>query len=201
MADGPGRVAVDGLDQRALRRALRGHQALIHLSARVPRGEEQDDPAVVAQAWAVNVGSVAIAMQACEEAGVRRFIHMSSLAVFSAAGVRRLALDEVPDSLAPYGLSKRIGELVCDELAPQLGLDALSIRIGWPTSDELAPTWLCPSTDGPLDVVLSDGTAVPAISATETTRFVLAELEREFAVGHRSAPLVAVPSSVFDVEI
>lgn len=194
---GDGVVPVDALDRQAMAAALVGHDALIHLCAVVPRGGEALDPARVGLAWAVNVGSVAQSLLACRDAGVGRFVHMSSLSVFSDAGVALLDPDAPGDSVQPYGLSKRIAEATCGELAAQLGIDAVSIRVGWPTSDDLAPLWLEPSTGQPVEVRRRDGGVIPAIGGGGLASAILTELEREAAPGHRAVAVVADRASVF----
>ncbi|MCC2593289.1 NAD(P)-dependent oxidoreductase [Tessaracoccus sp. OS52] len=195
--DRMGPVVVEATDRQGLAEVLENHDALVHLCARVPRGDEATDPRVVGEAWAVNVGSVAQAMLACADAGVARFLHMSSLSVFAYAGVRRLGADEAPDSLHPYGLSKRMAEATAAELAPVLGIAAVSIRIGWPTPDATAPLWLNPSTGQPEQVRLADGSAVPAIAGSDVARWIATELAGHREPGHRILNLVADESAVF----
>lgn len=197
VAAGDGVVAVDALDQTALAEAFAGHDAVIHLCAVVPRGDETLDPERVAQAWAVNVGSVAQALLACRDSGVARFVHMSSLSVFSTAGVELLAPESPTDSLQPYGLSKRIAERTCADLAGQLGVDAVSVRVGWPTPDHLAPLWLQPLSGEAIEVRRADGGVIPAISGRQLAEALLSELARDPVPGHRAIAVVADHGAVF----
>lgn len=184
---GDGVAAVEALDRAGLAAAIAGCDAVVHLAAMVPRGGQVDDPAAVGQAWAVNVGSVAQTMLACADAGVPRFIHMSSLSVFAGAGLHPISAADVPDSLAPYGLTKRVAEATCSSLAGQLGLDAVSVRLGWPTSDDAAPLWVNPSTGEAEEVLLGDGTVVAAMGAGQLAALLEDELARGAVPGHRVA--------------
>lgn len=185
---GDGVIAVQATDRAGLAMILQGHDALVHLAAVVPRGDQTQQAAVVETAWAVNVGSVAQAMLACADAGVTRFIHLSSLSVFTDAGQRPILADDRPDSLEPYGLTKRVAEALCSTLADELGLDAVSVRLGWPTSEEVAPLWVRPATGEAVEVRLaSDGTVIPALGARALARLLESELARELTPGHRTA--------------
>ena len=193
----PGR-RLNALDRAGLAAALVGHDAVVHLCSVVPRGRAASDPATLARAWSVNVGSVATAMLAAHDAGIGRFAHFSTLSVFASAGVRRLRAGEQPDSLEPYGLSKRAGERTCSALAEQLGMAAVSLRLGWPTSDQTAPLWLSPATGRPEELWLADGTPIPALPARRVAEWLDAGLAGGLVPGHRAEILVADPGSVLE---
>ena len=192
-------AAVDAMDQRGLGDALDGCDVLLHLVASIPRGADQiADPECISSCWGINVGSVAVSMLAAHAAGITRFLHMSTLGVHADAGQLLLEPAAAPDALHPYGLSKRAAEATCAMLADQLGMHAVSIRVGWPTSDDLAPAWLNPSTGEPVLVQRPDGGTIPAISGRDVASWILQELRNPARPGHRSVPLVADASTVFE---
>ena len=197
MISAPGVISANALDRVGMARLFEGADAVLHLCAIVPRGSEATSPSKVGQAWQVNVGSVAQALLACADAHVPRFIHVSSLSVFTKAGVEPLPAGESTDALEPYGLTKRVAESVCSMLSEQLGIDAVSLRLGWPTSDELAPLWLQPLTDKPSEVRLADGTPLDALSGKALARIIDVELRRPLTAGHRVENAVANPHLVF----
>lgn len=194
---GPGVQALQALDRAAVAAAVAEHDAVIHLCASVPRGTQSSDPAAVANAWAINVGSVAQTLLAAADAGVPRVLHASSLSVHAHAGLERIGREATPDSIEPYGLSKRVAEGLCSQLAGPLGLDVVSLRLGWPTSDDAAPLWLEPATGNAVPVRLGDGTPVPAMPARDIAGAILGLLGEPPRPGHRIAHLVADPDSVF----
>lgn len=196
--DDEGVVAVDALDRHALAPLLEGFDAVVHLCMGVARDEaEKKDPKVTAWTWTVNVGSVAQTILACADAGVPRFIHMSSLSVFQDAGTHRITEGTEPDSLQPYGLSKRTAEMMLEAITPQLGLDSVSLRLAWPSPDDMAPLWYLPFSGEPKEVRLSDGTVAPAIGGTALAGIIDEELTREFTPGYRIRNAIADESAVF----
>jgi nucleoside-diphosphate-sugar epimerase len=67
---------------------------------------------------------------AAELMGVRRFVQISSMAVFSARHPGPLDEAAVPDATIPYGTAKRMGEAATACLVAEAGLDAVSVRFG-----------------------------------------------------------------------
>ena len=118
---------VDVMDIEALERAVRGHDAIIHLAAL--------DAAVDAQAhqfFHVNTLAAWNTLHVGYEAGIRKFVVCSSSSVY---GVRETApiylpIDESHSTRAtePYGLGKRATELVADAFARRDDVVAVALR-------------------------------------------------------------------------
>ncbi|MEV0727692.1 NAD(P)-dependent oxidoreductase [Polymorphospora sp. NPDC050346] len=170
-------VTLDATDAEALRAAVPGHDAVVHLAAVVPRGAAATDPRVVDLALRVNVGSVVQSLYAAHAAGVPRFVHVSSLSVFRDYGRRRITRDDRPDSTQPYGLGKRLAETACAAVADER-LTVTSLRLGHPTTAALWPLWKSPAatpTDPAVRLALDGGPAFAALhpddlaEATERT--------------------------------
>jgi UDP-glucose 4-epimerase len=70
------------------------------------------------------------ATAAAEIMGVRRFVQISSMAVFSPRHPGPLDEAAVPDATIPYGTAKRMGEAATACLVAEAGLDAVSVRFG-----------------------------------------------------------------------
>jgi dihydroflavonol-4-reductase len=118
-------VRGDVRDLDSLRRAFRGAEAVFHLAAIVSTAAEAP-PSL----FPVNVGGARNAARAAREAGVRRFVHFSSMVVFDPAPLDR-PLDEgrmrATVDCSPYTRSKLLGEVaVRSEVAR--GLDAVIVH-------------------------------------------------------------------------
>ncbi len=109
--------------------ALQGVDALVHCAARVHL--MQDDVDVPLDAYRlVNVqGSLKLASQAAQ-AGVRRFVFVSSIKVNGEATLRgeSFSADDEPAPLDPYGVSKLEAEQGLRELEAQTGMEVVIIR-------------------------------------------------------------------------
>lgn len=195
-ADGsaPDEVRIDALDPAAVAGAVSGADLVVHMAVVVPRTEsERADPARLAAAWAVNVGSLAVCLEQCRPLGVP-VAHVSSMSVFSRYGHVPVDAETEPDSVETYGLSKRVAEQTCRLYAEQFGMRITSLRLAFPAADEIAPRWLRPTTTEPVELAMADGTPVRALSATQ-----LAGVLEECAdapVGHRSLAVTASPETL-----
>jgi UDP-glucose 4-epimerase len=101
---------------------LRGVETVVHVAglAHQKAGE--------AQFMAANAGATQALCQAAAGAGVRRFIHLSSIAAISPNAVDVVIDDETPPAPpSAYGRSKRIAETHVDGLAAS-GVMAISLR-------------------------------------------------------------------------
>jgi nucleoside-diphosphate-sugar epimerase len=111
------------------RAALSGIDAVVHAAARVHvMHDTASDP--LAAFRRVNVeGTVNLARQAAE-AGVRRFIFLSSIKVNGERTEhgRRFRADDVPAPLDPYGISKREAEDALRNLVGETSMDLVVIR-------------------------------------------------------------------------
>ncbi|MCG5218430.1 NAD-dependent epimerase/dehydratase family protein [Streptosporangium sp. KLBMP 9127] len=191
--------------------ALAGMDAVVHLASVVPRGPEVADSARVTAAFGVNVGSVYATLVAARRHHVPRFVHVSTMSVFSEYGRRPVDVSLPPDSTEPYGLSKRMAEEVCRTTAGDL--TGVSLRLAHPTPDDDWPLWRPPAVrppgqdeavpppgpsrgpDGgvplvarpPVRLRFDDGTPVVALAGSDTAAAIEAALRyggpyRAFAV-------------------
>lgn len=162
-------VVGDAANPDVVGAAMDDVDAVIHQAVVVPRGAEAADPNRVAAAFAVNVASVHLAVTTAVRLGITSFVHVSTLAVFRSYGVRRIANGERPDAIAPYGLTKRLGEEVCAAVlggtTPLLS-GACSLRLGHPTPDADWPRWR-PPVGEVTDVMMADGTPLPALAGSD----------------------------------
>jgi len=111
------------------REPLQGVEAVVHAAARVHvMAETASDP--LAEFRRTNVdGTMALARQAAE-AGVRRFVFVSSIKVNGEASPkgRPFAADDAPAPLDAYGVSKMEAEQQLTELSRQTGMEVVIVR-------------------------------------------------------------------------
>lgn len=99
---------VDILDSQSVRSALQGAEVVYHLAAKITL--KQDDPV----AWQINTEGVRIVAEAALACGVRRMVHISSMASFDLAKCNGCLSEDSPRVSAAdapvYGRSKLAGE-------------------------------------------------------------------------------------------
>lgn len=116
-----------------------GAEAMIHFAGRKQVPESVAKPLMY---WNDNVAGLAAVLQACESAGIERFLFSSSAAVYGDAS-GHVTEDAPCHPVNPYGASKLAGEWLTADVAHATGLRATSLRYfnvagaGWP---ELADT-------------------------------------------------------------
>ncbi|MFN8378514.1 MAG: NAD-dependent epimerase/dehydratase family protein [Anaerolineae bacterium] len=114
----------DVLDAPSLERALDGVDNVIHAAGRFRFWGRDSD------FWPVNVDGTRHVMQAARAAGVRRIVHVSTIAVIGQPELGRWVDEEhSPHPADPYQRSKLAGEEVVRE-AVASGLDAVIVRPG-----------------------------------------------------------------------
>ncbi|RIQ18375.1 NAD-dependent epimerase/dehydratase family protein [Jiangella rhizosphaerae] len=168
-AGGVESVRGDARSPDDVRAALDGVDGVVHMAAAVPRADGYD-PVANGLAFEVNVGSPHLAMSLAAAAGVRSFVHISTMSVFEAYSTRPVdPATAVPDAVAPYGLTKRLGEQVVAALSPSLGLPACSLRLIYPTPDADWPQWRSPEGHPPRPMRMRDGSGaqIPALAAAD----------------------------------
>lgn len=109
---------------------LKGADTVIHLAARVHVMQENSDVDPIDLYRKVNVeGTINLANQALE-AGVKRFIFISSIKVNGENTNlgRSFSADDVPDPSDPYGVSKYEAEMALNEIGSKSGLEIVVIR-------------------------------------------------------------------------
>jgi nucleoside-diphosphate-sugar epimerase len=118
----------DFTDISSVKEHLAGQDAVIHCAARVHQvREEAHDP--LATYRAVNTHATLRLAQAAADAGVKRFVFLSSVKVngnFTNAGKPFTSAQAAPED--PYGISKWEAELGLREIAAKTGMEAVIIR-------------------------------------------------------------------------
>jgi nucleoside-diphosphate-sugar epimerase len=122
----------DGDDVRdlpALRRAMRGCAAVVHMAALI-----DDDAGSAEEIISVNLGGTWNVLQAAREAGVARVVYFSSLQALGVAKGQR-APDYFPIdddhplyAARPYGLAKRLAEEMCELFTEASGITTVCLR-------------------------------------------------------------------------
>lgn len=114
-------VQADLLDRDRMRELVRGQEVVFHVA-----GWVGGDPDL---AHAVNVEATGELVRAAAGAGVRRFVHVSSVSVYGDPGG---TVDEdaplVVHSPIPYARTKALGELRAREEADRAGLELVVVR-------------------------------------------------------------------------
>ena len=102
-------------DSAALTRALAGHDAVIHLAAAQHEAEQPES-----YFEQINVEGTRRLLGLAAEAGVRRFVHGSTIGVYGSAAAGELDEDSAlaPDN--PYGRTKAVAETVVRESGGKL---------------------------------------------------------------------------------
>ncbi|GAA0468173.1 NAD-dependent epimerase/dehydratase family protein [Streptomyces stramineus] len=143
----PGAVTADLTDRRALRAAVRGSDAIVHLA-----GISLEAP--FEEILHANIEGTYCLYEAAREAGVRRVVlassnHAVGFTPVPAPGEPPVPVDTPhrPDTF--YGLSKCFGEDLASLYRDRHGIESVCLRIGScrpePTSVRMLSTWLSPA--------------------------------------------------------
>jgi nucleoside-diphosphate-sugar epimerase len=116
-------------DEPAVSAALEGVAAVVHCAARVARRGTRDD------FFRDNVDGTKQLLEAAKRAGVERFVHVSSIAVYGVErGLERVAEDAAydphPDWRGAYTWSKLEADRLVLARGPELGLRTIVLRPG-----------------------------------------------------------------------
>ncbi|MEW1912409.1 NAD(P)-dependent oxidoreductase [Kitasatospora sp. NPDC085895] len=148
--DAPDALAFDLRDAGAVRAAVRGVEAVVHLG-----GISRED--TFARILGANVEGTYHLYEAARLEGVRRVVFASSnhavgftpLHGLGPGGRGLIGTDVPPRPDTYYGLSKVFGEGLAQLYADKYGIDTVSIRIGScfpkPRSTRMLSTWLSPA--------------------------------------------------------
>jgi uronate dehydrogenase len=148
IADAPDAITADLADRTALRQAVRGVDAVVHLAG--ISGESSFDRILRA-----NIEGTYNLYEAAREEGVRRIVFASSnhavgfapLPAADGEGLIPVGGPHRPDTF--YGLSKCFGEDLAQLYWDRLGLETVSVRIGScfpePTTVRMLSIWLSPA--------------------------------------------------------
>lgn len=116
-------IVGDVLDEAAVAAAVRGQEAVFHFAG---MADLDDATSRAAESARQNILGTIGLLDACHEAGVRRFVHASTIYVYSERG-------------GFYRCSKQAAELYVEEFQRRYGLDFTILRFGTlygPRSDE-----------------------------------------------------------------
>jgi 2-alkyl-3-oxoalkanoate reductase len=117
----------DLLDEDAMRQAMAGQEVVFHVAAWLGRhGGEQ-------RAYALNVAATALAVRLAAEAGVTRFVMVSSIATYGHPPKVLHVTEEQPldtEQEVIYGRTKALGEIRAFELGKELGIEVTAVRPG-----------------------------------------------------------------------
>lgn len=162
--DGPfPSVVGDATDLPLMRRLVEGRPNVVHSGAVSGPMLMLDNPHGIAQA---NLGGAMAVFEACRQAGVRRLVWLSSIAVYG----DQPTLDPIPEAAALnpqsfYGHTKVAGELLLRGYVSRYGLNAVALRLS-------SVFGLRRQTECRLRLVIEAGLAGrPATVAAEGTSF------------------------------
>ncbi len=117
----------DLLDEDAMRQAMVGQEIVFHVAAWLGRhGGEQ-------RAYALNVAATALAVRLAAEAGVKRFVQVSSIAAYGHPPKALYVDEDEPldtEQEVIYGRTKALGEIRAFELGKDLGIEVTAVRPG-----------------------------------------------------------------------
>lgn len=120
----------DLLDTTGWAQAFAGADAVVHTAARAHILNETGAEALAAFRRVNTQGTLAVA-QAAAEAGVRRFVFLSTIGVHGdvTAPGRAFSIDDDPAPHSPYAQSKLEAEAGLQDLARESGLEVVILRI------------------------------------------------------------------------
>lgn len=118
-------VKGDLRDKKALKKALRGVDYVIHQAALRSVPKSVDDPFTTND---INVfGTLNLLMEA-KKAGVKRVVYASSSSAYGDAKRFPQKETDLPKPISPYGVSKLAAENYCITFAKTFGLETVSLR-------------------------------------------------------------------------
>lgn len=131
--------------------AMQGIEAVVHLAIASGHEGEFEDHTFNQQRFDVNVKGTYNVLAAARQAGVRRFVYISSLmVVWGYPAPERVAGDAPARPVGTYALTKLFGELLCEQFARGSGLEVVCLRIAKPVdiddpgskAREIRPQWI-----------------------------------------------------------
>ena len=119
-------VEGDIRDGSLLAPSLSGVDAVLHLAARAGVRPSIESPELYAS---INVAGTVTLLEACRQAGIRRFVFGSSSSVYGDSTPVPFREDApVADPISPYAATKRAGELFCRVYAHLHGFRIAALR-------------------------------------------------------------------------
>ncbi|MBI2061164.1 MAG: NAD(P)-dependent oxidoreductase [Nitrospirae bacterium] len=113
----------DVRDADKCRQAVEGCSVVFHLVGIMPQAKASET--LMHQ---VNVGGTANLLKASVEAGVKRFVFLSSMEVYGASGKVPLEEGDQPQPIGEYGRNKQEAEALCLDTMKKSGLEVVILR-------------------------------------------------------------------------
>ena len=108
-----------------LKKAIRGHDYIIHLAALISVPESVSNPLEYHE---VNVTGTFNVLEAARLAKVKKVVFASSSAVYGQVGNQAVKENDFLKPISPYGVSKLFGEQYCQMFYEVLNLPTVSLR-------------------------------------------------------------------------
>jgi nucleoside-diphosphate-sugar epimerase len=121
-------VIKDLSDREALRRAVTGASAVIHLAGRAHARREAHADAS-SECRRINVDGTAVLLEECAAAGIRKFVFASSVKAVASQSDVALTADTPPMPGDAYGESKLEAERLIKVVAAREGISAALLRL------------------------------------------------------------------------
>jgi len=119
-------IRLNVLDGEGLGKYMEGVDAVVHLAAYIEVDESNRDPLKYINN---NVLGTASVLEACREAGVKKFVYISSAAVYGEPVELPVSESHPTRPLSPYGYSKLLGEDLARMYSEIYGLDVVVLRL------------------------------------------------------------------------
>jgi uronate dehydrogenase len=139
--DDPRWVPLDVTNPEEVAAVMRGAEAVIHLAVATGHEGEFEDAAFNQVRFDVNVKGTWNVLEAARTAGVRRFVHTSSLmVVWGYPPPQWVAADAPARPVGTYAVTKHLAEVLCEHTTRGHGLSVVCLRIAKPVDLE-DPAW------------------------------------------------------------
>jgi uronate dehydrogenase len=121
--------------------AMTGIDVVIHLAVASGHEGDYEDDAFNQLRFDVNVRGTCNVLEGARRAGVRRFVHTSSLmVVWGREPPEWVASDAPPHPVGTYAVTKQLGETLCEYYARSFGMSVVCLRIPKPIAPD-DPKW------------------------------------------------------------
>ncbi len=114
------------LQPKQLAKALEGQEVVYHLAAKtsVPESVERPD-----EYWRTNVEGTLNVLKSSADAGVKRFVFISSAAVYGPSDLVPKVETMRPEPASPYATTKMVGEFACQEISQLKPIETVVLRL------------------------------------------------------------------------
>jgi len=134
-------IRTDVTDPRQVASAMSGIEAVMHCAVASGHEGDYEDDEFNQKRFDVNVRGTWNVLEAARRAGVRRFVHTSSLmVVWGRRPPEYVASDAEPKPVGAYAVTKQLGEIMCEHFARNSGMSIVCLRIPKPI-DLDDPKW------------------------------------------------------------